>query len=280
MGLHGVESRRGCRDTSLAFDYSGFGLGGKTGKGGRITMADTSNKLSAAVSELKKRLSPAELFAKYDEDSNGAIDNDEVSKLFDACNYTLDNKSLMNLMAEFSDGMEEELSFAQFSAMLRALDKRILFKQYDEDGSGAIDAFELALMLEVCGHDSSPDFVAGLIERHSKSGKTGSELDVEGFGEALAELDAKGGEKLAPTQKMSLELGARGGEHNKADLSLILPFLWSHGRNVRRPRGPHARSFPPLPPPRPFCLVIFYLARGVAARRRRSRRCASSPRSG
>ena len=160
-------------------------------------MADAGSKPPAKASKPEKRLPPAELFAKYDEDSDGAIDAYEVFKLFNECNYTLDDEMVIKLMAELDDGMEEQLNFEQFSAMLRALDKRVLFKQYDEDGSGAIDAFELASVLEERGHDSSPDFVAGLIERHSKSGKTGSELDVEGFGEALAELDAKGGEKIA-----------------------------------------------------------------------------------
>ena len=165
-------------------------------------MADAGSKPPAKASKPEKRLPPAELFAKYDEDSNGAIDAFEVFKLFNECNYTLDDEMVIELMAEFGDGMmEEELDFEQFSAMLRALDTRILFKQYDLNGSGAIDAFELASMLEACGHDSSPDFVAGLIERHSKNGESGSELDVEGFGEALAELDAKGGEKLAFAQQ-------------------------------------------------------------------------------
>ena len=137
------------------------------------------------------RPSPAELFAKYDKDSNGAVDVDEVFKLFNACNYTLklmtgfDVELVIKLMAKHGNGMEEALHFEQFSTMLRALDKRILFKQCDENGSGAIDAFELASMLKECGHESSPDFVASLIERHTKSGK------------ALAELDAKGGENLA-----------------------------------------------------------------------------------
>jgi pyruvate/2-oxoglutarate dehydrogenase complex dihydrolipoamide acyltransferase (E2) component len=53
-------------------------------------------------------------------------------------------------------------------------------------------------MLAACGHDSSPDFVSGLIERHSKGG---GELDVEGFGAVLAELDEKGGEQLAAAQE-------------------------------------------------------------------------------
>ena len=67
---------------------------------------------------------------RYDEDASGAIDTDELFKLLSACKYNPDDEMAMKLMAEFGDGMEEELNFDQFSAMLRALDKRILFKQY------------------------------------------------------------------------------------------------------------------------------------------------------
>ena len=189
LGLAGREGEYGDSDLSL----------GLRSKGGQVAMADEGIESPAAAFDPGKRLTPAELFAKY----NGVLDADEVFKLFNECNYTLDDEMAIKLMAELDDGIQEQLN-VEHGATLRALDKRVLFKQYDEDGSGAIDAFELASALEERGHDSSPEFVAGLIERHSKSGKTGSELDAEDFGEALAELDAKDGEKIAVAKKMPL----------------------------------------------------------------------------
>lgn len=102
---------------------------------------------------------------------------------------------------EFGDGMEEELD----------IDTRILVKRCDEDGSGAIDAVELASALEACGTDSSPGFVAGLIERHSSRGKPGSELDFdfEGFGEAAAQATAKTAAKAEANAKAEAEAAAK-----------------------------------------------------------------------
>ena len=39
------------------------------------------------------------------------------------CDYEPDDTMAMELMAEFGDGMSEELDFEHFAAMLRALDK-------------------------------------------------------------------------------------------------------------------------------------------------------------
>ena len=192
LGLSGCKGEHGNANVSLGLDgregeYGDFDLSlGLRGKGGQVAMADEGIESPAAAFDPGKRLPPVELFAKY----NGVLDADEVFKLFNECNYTLDDEMAIKLMAELDDGIQEQLN-VEHGAALRALDKRVLFKQYDEDGSGAIDAFELASALEERGHDSSPDFVAGLIERHSKSGKTGSELGAEDFCEALAELDAK-----------------------------------------------------------------------------------------
>ena len=69
------------------------------------------------------RLAPAELFAKYDADGGGSIDADELYLLLKECDYEPDDTMAMELMAEFGDGMSEELDFEHFAAMLRALDK-------------------------------------------------------------------------------------------------------------------------------------------------------------
>ena len=69
------------------------------------------------------RLAPAELFAKYDADGGGSIDADELYLLLKECDYEPDDNMAMELMAEFGDGMSEELDFEHFAAMLRALDK-------------------------------------------------------------------------------------------------------------------------------------------------------------
>lgn len=154
-----------------------------------------------------QRLSPAELFDKYDSDGGGTIDAEELDRLLKECNYEPDDGMAMELMAEFGDGMSEELDFEHFSAMVRALDKRVLFKQYDVDGNGSIDATELTEMLKVTGHEEQvsedSEMAAKLIEQIAGEGAT--ELSVEQFGEVLYELDKRGMEVITSKRQLSTE---------------------------------------------------------------------------
>ena len=113
---------------------------------------DRSPQHAAGDMTEEKRLTAAELFAKYDEDGSNSIDADELDLMLKECGHKPDKETAKLLLSEHVDGMEEELSFEQFSALLRVLDTRALFDKYDADGSGTIDEGELQTMLESCGH--------------------------------------------------------------------------------------------------------------------------------
>ena len=89
-----------------------------------------------------RRLTAAELFAKYDADKSNSIDSDELDLMLKECGHEPDEDTAKELMAEF-EGMDDEMNFDQFAGMLRVLDTRMLFKQYDADDSGLVDVAEL-----------------------------------------------------------------------------------------------------------------------------------------
>ena len=134
----------------------------------------------------EKRLTAAELFAKYDEDGSNSIDADELDLMLKECGHKPDKETAKLLLSEHVDGMEEELSFEQFSALLRVLDTRALFDKYDADGSGTIDEGELQTMLESCGHATDAGGAKGLLDEFSE-GK--GELTKLQFANVLKKLD-------------------------------------------------------------------------------------------
>ena len=111
------------------------------------------------------RLTAVEIFAIYDEDGSNSIDVGEIEVCYayvllspnrvfliaeqrvtvfclvlmsaqitlklmlNACGYDPDEEMANSLLAEFVGGMEEELSFEEFSAMLRSLDSKRLFDE-------------------------------------------------------------------------------------------------------------------------------------------------------
>ena len=92
------------------------------------------------------------------------------------------------LMAEFV-GMDDEMNFDQFAGMLRVLDTRMLFKQYDADDSGLVDVAELTEMLVACGHNSDEGMASALVIEFGGEGAEG--LNQEQFGNLLASIDRK-----------------------------------------------------------------------------------------
>ena len=99
-----------------------------------------------------KRASAAELFQKYDADSSGTIDMDELTLMMAECGYGHPPKELMS---EFATGMDEDLDYEAFAAMLRSLDARTQFEKFDVDRSGGIDVDELLAAMHACGHTSA-----------------------------------------------------------------------------------------------------------------------------
>ena len=134
-----------------------------------------------------KRLTAAELFQKYDADGGGSIDAEELQLMLDECGHHPDVNTGKELMAEFGDGMDEELSFEAFSAMLRKLDARKQFAEFDADGSGSIDADELLAAMRACGHEAATAEDAGDLVKKFGDGVA---LDQDQFQLVLAELDA------------------------------------------------------------------------------------------
>ena len=147
---------------------------------------DRSPQHAAGDMTEEKRLTAAELFAKYDEDGSNSIDADELDLMLKECGHKPDKETAKLLLSEHVDGMEEELSFEQFSALLRVLDTRALFDKYDADGSGTIDEGELQTMLESCGHATDAGGAKGLLDEFSE-GK--GELTKLQFANVLKKLD-------------------------------------------------------------------------------------------
>ena len=66
-----------------------------------------------------KRLTTAELFQKYNADNSGSIDAEELSLMLSECGHHPDKDTVKMLMVEYADGMDEEISFETFGAMVR-----------------------------------------------------------------------------------------------------------------------------------------------------------------
>ena len=135
-----------------------------------------------------RRLTAAELFAKYDADKSNSIDSDELDLMLKECGHEPDEDTAKELMAEFV-GMDDEMNFDQFAGMLRVLDTRMLFKQYDADDSGLVDVAELTEMLVACGHNSDEGMASALVIEFGGEGAEG--LNQEQFGNLLASIDRK-----------------------------------------------------------------------------------------
>ena len=131
-----------------------------------------------------KRASAAELFQKYDADSSGTIDMDELTLMMAECGYGHPPKELMS---EFATGMDEDLDYEAFAAMLRSLDARTQFEKFDVDRSGGIDVDELLAAMHACGHTSAERSDAGGLLLQFSNGET--TLNVEQFQLVLEKLD-------------------------------------------------------------------------------------------
>ena len=77
------------------------------------------SKRPAGEMEDSKRLTTAELFQKYDADNSGSIDAEELFLMLSECGHHPDENTAKMLMSKYLDGMEEELSFEIFGAMVR-----------------------------------------------------------------------------------------------------------------------------------------------------------------
>ena len=77
------------------------------------------SKRLAGEMEDSKRLTTAELFQKYDADNSGSIDAEELSLMLSECGHHPDKDTAKMLLVEYADGMDEELSFELFGAMVR-----------------------------------------------------------------------------------------------------------------------------------------------------------------
>ena len=68
---------------------------------------DRSPQHAAGDMTEEKRLTAAELFAKYDEDGSNSIDADELDLMLKECGHKPDKETAKLLLSEHVDGMEE-----------------------------------------------------------------------------------------------------------------------------------------------------------------------------
>ena len=153
--------------------------------------------------------------------------------MLNACGHDPDEEMAKSLLAEFVGGMEEELSFEEFSAMLRSLDSKRIFDEvsarcpraracswrddfspmpmllvtrlvyrlsfldhkYDTDGSGSIDVDELYAMLAACGHALEEGAAAARLMR-MVGGAAATALNRWQFGEVRRDDPDDGSSRL------------------------------------------------------------------------------------
>ena len=167
---------------------------------GQVCEGGTSHLVIEAVMEAGKRAGAAELFQKYDADSSGTIDMDELTLMMAECGYGHPPKELMS---EFATGMDEDLDYEAFAAMLRSLDARTQFEKFDVDRSGGIDIDELLAAMHACGHTNAERSDAGRLLLQFSEGET--TLNVDQFQSVLEQMDTLNAEQFQREKTDALE---------------------------------------------------------------------------
>jgi calmodulin len=160
---------------------------------GRLTPYITidMNEFNAFMEEyeLKEQEQSQALFLEYDADGSGALDMDEISHLFAFLGFTPMAHVIEDIIKDVGTKSPGELSFGEFWQVMlhlrinegfsRAENEKFmeLFKTFDADFSGELEAKELARILVYLGYAMEPDVVADILK----------EVDCDGNGS----LDAR-----------------------------------------------------------------------------------------
>lgn len=183
----------------------------------KASSADKKKKPDAAVDT--KNIDPNEIFTPddiqefteifnlFDEDGSGEITVEELAKMMEALGRTMTEDQLKAMVATVDTDGTGSIEIDEF-LMIMARDKasqdpladaRKIFGMFDKDGSGTIDATELADALRAMGQQVADDDVAEMLKNADDDG-TG-EIDFEefcalmGLGDAAPKSTAQKAEK-------------------------------------------------------------------------------------
>jgi len=134
---------------------------------------------------------PNTTFAKYDTDGNGTISEKELREALKSMGYTPLKQNLDEFLEEVDKDKNSELDFGEFfdfmliyhgrEGFMKAVveQMRKLFVRFDEDGSGEIDALELADLFREMGYRATLEEIHVFVLQVDSSGN--NQLDFPEF---------------------------------------------------------------------------------------------------
>ncbi|KAL8019641.1 putative serine/threonine-protein phosphatase with EF-hands [Plasmopara halstedii] len=154
----------------------------KNGKVLNTSEASESEKKEMAL--INSKLTPEELFAKYDTDKSGNISAPEFLAMLPEVGVYLSAAKAMRVFRQCDTDGGGEIDLAEFKMAMFTVDTmshtskrfspslhlspRDVFELFDEDGSGQIDNLELADVLEYLGMDVSDEKQEMLLKKYDK----------------------------------------------------------------------------------------------------------------
>ncbi|KAL4115288.1 hypothetical protein PRIC2_013453 [Phytophthora ramorum] len=169
------------------------------------------------VAVLNSKLSPEELFKKYDTDGSGNISASEFLAMLPDLGISISGAKALRIFRRCDTDGGGEIDLAEFKMAMFAVDPvsgntlgfspsallgpRDAFELFDEDGTGQIDALEFADVLEYFGMDVSDEKQEKIFKKYDKD-KSGY-IDYKEFRSIDSDDDLEGTNTKKRKEKQS-----------------------------------------------------------------------------
>ncbi|CAF1048634.1 unnamed protein product [Rotaria sp. Silwood1] len=117
-------------------------------------------------------------FDVFDTDGSGKISHRELGNIFKALNVKVDDNQLKHLVNEMDTNGSGQIEFDEFCRVMAETyfksysqdELRVAFRQFDQDGSGYIQAQELESIMQKMGRRYNKDEIDAMVRSLDKSG--------------------------------------------------------------------------------------------------------------
>ncbi|KAH7469047.1 Calmodulin-like protein [Phytophthora ramorum] len=156
----------------------------KDGGDESLNEAEAAEAEKRKVAVLNSKLSPEELFKKYDTDGSGNISASEFLAMLPDLGISISGAKALRIFRRCDTDGGGEIDLAEFKMAMFAVDPvsgntlgfspsallgpRDAFELFDEDGTGQIDALEFADVLEYFGMDVSDEKQEKIFKKYDK----------------------------------------------------------------------------------------------------------------